>query len=56
MPPTRMNMSVHLTFCSYCSQALGLATTPSETVSLHRRHNCPEKKLASQPAICVPFS
>jgi hypothetical protein len=55
-PPSRFSLSAHVTFCSYCTRPLGMASTAAETAALHRKHTCSEKRIASQPAICVPFS
>ncbi len=56
MPPSRLNLSAHVTFCSYCCRALGMASTAMQAGDLHRKHTCAEKQIASQPAIAVPFS
>ena len=56
LPHGRISPKGQVTVCPYCLAVLGAAGTNLKRRELEVRHGCPEKNMARQPAIAVPFN
>lgn len=56
LPQGRLDHKGHVAICPYCFEVLGAAQNSLKRRELEARHSCPEKVVAKQPAIAVPFS